>query len=161
MYSYRVTKYNPKNRNKDDTYTLKEWTSISDFKGEELNSDYISYEYAYINAIYEFMNLNCIQELYIDELEKDNSINKYLDINIDIKDITNYDRLNKEKIKDIIKLILREVIYAKLKSDNKMEVHFGYDYYMYILSKEKFSKNILKFEDTIIYVEEFESPYIN
>lgn len=68
MYSYRVTKYNAKNRNKDDTYTLKEWTSISDFKSEELNSDYISYEYAYINAIYEFMNLNCIQELFEDTI---------------------------------------------------------------------------------------------
>lgn len=103
MYSYRVTKYNPKYRNKDGIYMANEWTSISDFNNGELDSEYVQYESAYIKAIYKFMDLNCIEELYIDELEKDNCINKYSDINIDINNITNYNKLNKDEIKDIVK----------------------------------------------------------
>lgn len=160
MYSYRVTKYNPKYRNKNGIYMTNEWTSISDFNDKELNGEYMQYESAYIKAIYKFMELNGIEELYIDELEKDNCINKYSDINIDINNITNYNKLNKDEVKDIVKSILREIIYAKLKNDNKMEVHFGYDYYMYILSEEKINENILTFDEIMIYVEEFESPYI-
>ena len=159
MYSYRVTKYNPKYRNKDGIYTLDEWTSISDFNNEDLTRKYTPYEDAYINAIYEFMKINDIKNLYIDEIEIDYENIKCSNINLDIKQLTNNRVLSKNEISDVTKALLREIIYAKLKSDDKMEVHFGYDYYMYILSKKKVIGNSFLFNDVKLYIEEFKSPY--
>lgn len=159
MYSYRITKYNPKYRNKDGIYTLDEWTSISDFNDNDLISKYIPYEDAYIKAIYEFMKINNIKNLYIDEIEKNCEHIKYSDIKLDINQLINNKVLSKDEISNVTKAILRETIYAKLKSDNEMEVHFGYDYYMYILSKKKVIANSFLFNDVKLYIEEFKSPY--
>lgn len=53
MKTYRITKYNPKNREKDGVYSKDEWTSISDigksFGDYKLTaSDYLKVEDQYL-----------------------------------------------------------------------------------------------------------------
>ena len=83
-----------------------------------------------------------------------------------ITDLENYEKLdyhNGDKIQcmniePLIRNILRERLWCKLRS-NKLEFHFGYDYYMYIVAYDfPISMNDI---NTHLIVEKFDSPYIS
>lgn len=162
MYYYRITKYNPKYRTKGK-YIKNEWTSISDigkkFQDHKFTyEEYLAYENNYVDIIIDIMKLNQITNLKISDLEK----YSYEDIDsLTSKDL--FDSLKEgvcismDNLAPVIRLILRENMWAKLISDSGIFIHFGYDYYMYCNSKiEISSKNI----SSQLYVEVMKSPYL-
>lgn len=161
-YMWRVTKYNPVNRNEKGVYLLDEWTSFSDigklFYGNKLTIyEYEKYEKAYIDTILEFMACNEIENLKVLELEK------YDEENVDeiINDINDGMILSKEQIKIVAHHILREKIWCKLVFDEIFYVHFGYEFNMYIGCEKKCKKTIRQVEDNNMFVESIKSPYLD
>lgn len=172
MFSWRITKYNPVYRDKNDIYTNCEWTSISDigrlFAGKELSfSDYITVENSYIEAVLTFMNSLAITSLTVKNLEKNyNSLKLHKEPNLYSEEmivfynsIQNNAVIAKREIQYLCRLVLREHLWCKLETNNIMFVHFGYDYYMYIGSNKRFEGVINTITNTGLFVEAFESPY--
>ncbi|AEB75053.1 hypothetical protein [Clostridium botulinum] len=170
---WRITKYNPIYRNKYGAFLKEEWTSIFHvgkiFDGKKVSlNEYLLIEELYIKAIIEFINFLKISSLKVCGLEKyQESIqtDKYPEIYtiqmIEIfKTIKNEDDISVNKIGDLVKLILREHLWCKLENENKMFIHFGYDYYMYIGSDSKCDYIINKIEHMGLFVEKIKSPYL-
>ncbi len=167
MFSWRVTKYNPQFRNNRGHYLKDEWVSyweIGDvFDGKKLTYDeYMISENSYIEAILSFMDCCNLQNLRMFSLEK-YKLKKMKDISDSMIHCWNnaYEGklLNKKEIRDISRLILRSYFWCRLKSED-MYVHFGDDYYMFIGSKRSCCDVIKKIEESGLFVEPFESPYL-
>ena len=159
---WRITKYNPANRDGRGVYLMNEWTSYSDigkhYNGVEFTvAEYEQYEKAYIDSILCLMECNSIETLKIVELEK------YEDENADerINSITEGMMLSKKQIKIVAQHVLREKLWCKLVLDKIFYVHFGYDYNMYIGSCKKCEKVIKEIECKNMYIEPFKSPYLD
>jgi len=111
----------------------------------------------------EFLNLNDLCVVYLEkhdeEPKKDRPCSRSM---AEIyKKIFVGQKVNKLEVADIARLVLREFLWCKLEEDQKIFVHFGYDYYMFIGSSEKPPKSIIKkIEKMGLFVEEFESPYL-
>lgn len=171
MFSYRITKYNPQNRNTRGLYQKDEWTAISDigkiFNGKRASkTEYFKIENGYIQAIMLFMDFLKIRNLSILGLEKDHNFplfNRHISGSMHklYKTSNTGLALNKPQIRDMARLVLRELLWCKLQNDNMMFIHFGYDYYMYIGSSKELPQNLRnKIENLGLFVEDFESPYL-
>ncbi len=104
----------------------------------------------YINAILMLMECNEISELNIVELE----------VYEDTISIPETMIVNREKIKVLVPQILRENIWCKLENLDGFFVHFGYDYNMYIGSNFDCENQVNKIEETGLFAEVKESPYL-
>lgn len=172
MISWRVTKYNPKYRDEEDVYHNDEWTSCHDigklFNGNEFTAnDYLAIENAYINAVLSFMqNINvtsfkvkCLEK-YNDNIVSQNTTLVYTNEMIKLYvELHENSILGVDNIQNLCRLLLREQLWCKLENDNRMFVHFGYDYYMYIgclLKPENITDLI---QGTGLFMERIESPY--
>jgi hypothetical protein len=178
MKQYRITKYDPQQRNDLGHYVVDEWTSIYDM-GRKFNGvvfseeDYLITETMYINAIIQFMICSSTDELKLSD------VNHYYERDSDFEEhcknfrelysastmrvfpkIKNRSSFALPEITDICRLILREDVWGTLKSKT-MFVHFGYDYYMYIGVNDNCNceRAIEEIEKSGLFVEEFESPY--
>ena len=75
MIKYRITKYNPKFRDKNGVYLKDEWTSYDDI-GQIRNykevavEEYLNTEEKYIKAILSLLNEKKVNGLIISDLEK-------------------------------------------------------------------------------------------
>ena len=165
MFGWRITKYNPQFRDDRGAYLKDEWTCYSEigrkFEGKEFTlEEYLKTENAYIQAVLLFMEDLSIDSLRISLLVKNGKIRKKV-ITDDKIELINNTYVNKERIAYIIQLILRNKIGCKFEI-NDMYVHFGWDFYMYIGSIKKPSGSTIKeIEKMGLFVEEFESPYLN
>ena len=168
-FCWRITKYDPKKRNSQGWFIEETWTAFSDigriYDGKEFTYDeYICVENLYINAITHFMKCLDISYLQVQGLENSKRIN--IDLHADDEDVAfvntikENDLLTPRQVIMASKLILREYFWCKLVSDNKMFVHFGYDYYMYIGSSLKCEATLQMIRDSGLYVESFHSPYV-
>ncbi len=170
QYSYRVTKYNPEYRNEQGHYLKDEWTCYSEV-GEKFNNyflstdEYLKIENLYVQSIVLFMQCNQIDSLKVmgrlekrwNPAEDKNSIKEIIDLFNKVKE---GDLLNINQIKDLSRLALRNYIWCKLESD-MMYVHFYFDYYMYIGSQRECEKIIKQIQKSGLFVEDFESPYLD
>lgn len=168
MHCYRITKYNPKYRNSKGHYTKNEWISVGDigriYDSKEFTlSDYLSVEEKYFEAVKNMMDEMKVETLKIKELEKSHYVSSNEEDSDELKKM--YDLLEEEMtIKNcdvalVIKLILREIVWAKLVSKS-FEVHFGYDYYMYVCSSKVLRKSIVQITKNGLFIEEMRSPYL-
>ena len=168
-FSYCISKYNPAYRNKSGTFTKNEWTSYHDigymFDNTALTlATYLNIENAYIMSVIEFMKCTNVSSFYVVGLEKIEDPkydeNSTVHMNTLYKKVTENYNASLIDIIDICRLILREHIWCKLENNNKLCVHFGYDFYMYIVSNSK-CKNTFKYiNDMGLFIESFRSPYI-
>ena len=154
MVSYRITKYNPKNRNEDGSYKdQSEWTSICHIKNPEYGNvsyeDYEKIENAYIEAIKLILIAKGIDTVKVDSIGKRDK--EHLDVrkNEEPETFTNLDVNYSKDIECLkdgyeigfweidkpVRLILREIIWMNL-VDTRIKIIFGYDYYMYIECEE-------------------------
>jgi hypothetical protein len=168
MFSWRITKYNPCNRDINGIYTIQdEWTSYSDIgtvrEGKIFTyEDYKKVEDAYIASILMIMECNAVQKLKVVGLEKRGPLTSDSYISEDMKEI--YDKVRdgiycpQGTIDGVARLVLREKLWCKFEA-RSMFVHFGYDYYMYIKSAQMCEKEVEKIQEMGLYVEEQESPY--
>lgn len=169
MFSYRITKYNPAYRNEQGWYLKDNWTCYSEIgrrrNGEILTLDeYLEVENKYIQAIIQFMECNKITFFQVNDIEKSfnpaNDLNSTQEMIATRKKIKNRSFVAEKDFESVCKLILRNYLWCRLKNNKNMEVHFGGDYYMYILSKSTCKKAIETIEKLGLFVEECESPYL-
>lgn len=169
MYSYKITKYCFKNKDKAEKEVFNEWTSISDigkiYNGKKfLYEEYIKTENNYIETILMFIKLNNVKYMMVDDLEKHTNrtivYDKY-DFQIEklIKKVQNKMKINIRDINLLSRAILRERIWAKLYFNDELYIHFGYDYYMYIGSKLEPKKEIEQIKKFGLDIEPMISPY--
>jgi len=168
IHYWRITKYNPKNRDENGIYQKYEWTSVSEVgkifdNGELLFDVYLFCENAYIDAIIKIMRENGVESLKVDALEIHNYDN-YADFTEPttkkyFRTLRNNMLIPKQEVAQVSRFILRELIWCKLVSD-RMFVHFGYDYYMYIGSEQQSEELLKAIESNGLFVEIVVSPYL-
>lgn len=169
MFYWRITKYNPKNRDINGIYLLDEWTCYSQVgtmvDGKLLTyAEYLLTENAYINAVNLFMDCNNLAGLLITCLEKYWELDE--DLNLDptmiefFKCLKNRRKLNKNEIEIAARLMLRNKFWCKLGIKNTMLVFFSYDYYMYLGSANKCENIIDKIQQSGLFVEECDPEYL-
>jgi len=170
QFSYRVTKYNPANRNELGHYLFQdEWTCYSQvgIKSDDkllTIDEYLEVESKYVNSIVLFMQCNQIETLRVmgglekswDPAQDYNSNKEMIDLFNKVKD---GDSLNIDQVKNLSRLALRKYIWCKLEND-RMFVHFSSDYYMYIGSQRECEKTIEQIQKSGLFVEDFKSPYL-
>ena len=167
MFWLRITKYNPIYRNEEGHYKKDEWTSYSDI-GTRYDDklitfqDYIKFEDAYVYAVISFMHCIEISELKIVNLEKysDDFDKNYSQQMIKTLNSIKNNQVMTTNIEDVIRLVLRENMWCKLEGMG-LAIHFGYDYYMYIGSEKKCDQQIKEIEKRGLFVEPYESPYLD
>ncbi len=170
MKTYRITKFNPAKRNPKGYYSDdSEWTSISDIGNEKYGSpsweEYEKTEAAYVNAILLILDELGMCSLTVKSLEHYNSEEDFLNFerdgrlrNIDFdfgKDLSvlrNDRELTLDKIAKLTKLILRETIWFLMVSD-RIEIKFGYDYYMYATCERISAETIERIQESGLFVE--------
>ena len=168
-FQWRVTKYNPDFRDKNGYYTLiEEWTCPSEIgrtiNGNEFTFDeYLQVEAAYINSAISFIEESSIDSLRILQLECDISeedkISPLYEKEFEKLILKEDSIVNKNEIRLICKMVLRNFLWCKLYSKDNFFVHFGWDYYMYIGSNVN-CLSAIKFATTNgLFVEQCTSPY--
>jgi hypothetical protein len=166
MEFYRVSKYNPEFRNEQGIYTRDDWTDISDvgkvFNNELLTMEkYQKVENRYISVILLILNELKESKIMVMELEKYALLPDIdVDENMAVLWVNLVEKSIIEKnISDIVRLILRGCLWAKLES-SEIKIHFGYDLYMYIGLKKRISKTIIEnMRNQSMFIEPFQSPY--
>lgn len=161
-YIYCITKYNSLYRNVGGGYERDEWIGVGDigkkFRGKEFTqNEYLKVEMNYLKAV-ELIAKN--EEFFtITKLEKHSNVifHKKLPFSeneIDFfNNLYNRKRLNLKETVILSKLILRNELWAILKSKN-VKIEFGYDYYMYFIVKKILTEEIIrKIESLNLFVE--------
>lgn len=153
---YRVTKYDPSLRDATGAYADCDWTSRSDigrvYNGSILSEAvYLEVENSYLSVMESFLIEAGIESLELKGLERRNA--------------PEYGFLQGKNISiaqslDFARLVLREKAWAKLVVPGKAYVHFGYDYYMYIVVPSKCERSIAMAHDLDLFVEQVRSPYL-
>lgn len=170
-FFWRITKYNPNFRNENGNYTKDEWSSIYDVgnkypDGILLVEEYLNVEEKYVNAIISLMNSAEIPHLEVKRLNMWKQEFKYTEYYTEsmlklYSTVKNGDLFQKDELKDLCKLILRENLGCQLWYDSNMYVHFGYDYYMYVGINKVSPETLESIKNSGLFVEECESPYLN
>ncbi len=169
MFTWRITKYNPENRNSRGVYLLDEWTAYSDIgkiiAGKSLSyAEYLAVENAYVNVISLFMACNQLRELSVSTLEKKLDLTD--DPNLDLamanlfKRIKKGLKLNRVEVEVVSRLVLREELWCIIESVDTMRVRFDWDYYMYIGSANKGEDTIYKIQQSGLFVEACDPEYL-
>lgn len=175
MNSYRITKYNPKLRDRMGSYLPDEWTSVGDIgkqfpSGELSIADYLATEEQYVNSVLYLWQLAQRPPLCITDLEARNfRTNKARLVDLpELLDIV-HEPIPKKNglllcdpviVARVVRLILRELIWCKLEAKTGLYFHFGWDYYMYFGGEVALSaENCNSLSENCLFVEDFRSPY--
>ena len=168
MHYWRVTKYDPKNRNEQGHYLKDEWTAVSDvgtvYDGIEFTFNaYLLAENAYVDAISRIMCGNNLESLTMKRLQK-HSYGQYADFPEPesrkyFRSLKTNTNLLMHDVMRITRFILREMMWCKL-VDEHMFVHFAGDYYMFIGSENELKNEINAIRESGLFVEDMVSPYL-
>ena len=113
-YEFRITKYNPRLRNKSGHYLIDEWTEYSDI-GKSFNgiiltmNEYRNFENRYINSAIMMLTEAGIDEMIVENLEN----------NKGSKGIRNNQLVPIGEIPIVIKSILRNKYWCKLRAPRR------------------------------------------
>ena len=162
--AHAIVKYKPEYYNEEGHYTREEWGAMGDV-GKVYNGnlftleEYLDTEQRYVDAVLELMRTTNSQYLTVFFMGDTPRSRKWaLKKMIDKKNrflvcdkplyetyvnLQQGKRIHINKIDPIVRLNLREYTYTALVNwENHLEIHFGYDYYMYCNSR--LSINILR-----------------
>lgn len=158
MYQYRVTKYDPQYRDSSGAFRRDDWTAVSDvdltFNGVKLTPQrYVAVENAYVESALAFLTESRVETLTIDSLENHRG---YSDSDLMLADGRVCSLL---EIADVARLNLRSSIWCRLVGSDAF-LHFGYDYYMYVGVPIECPASIDFATRSGLFVEPFESPYL-
>ncbi|MDQ0270600.1 hypothetical protein [Cytobacillus purgationiresistens] len=164
-HQWRVTKYNPDNRDENGSYTRDEWTCPSEI-GKTINRkvfmlpEYLQIEQAYIETIMQFLqecNVQSVRMFGVEEREIEASIlyeESFSDVRWKEDSI-----VDQSDIPILCRMILRNFAYCRLEAMKQIYIHFGWDYYMYIGTAQLTPKSIEYARQNGLYAESYESPY--
>ena len=169
MYNWRISKYNPENRDEAGGYLNNEWTSVSDigsrYDGRVLTLDeYRSVEDCYVASIRAFLAAADLSWLEVASLEGPADVEmasrNLWNIALDPALVTNGMILSAQSLEDMCRLALREILWCRLISGNDFHIHFGYEYYLYIGSRTASEAAVAGTRRSGLFVEEMISPYM-
>lgn len=123
IHSYRITKYTQRDRRGYLTSPPSEWTSVSDVGTKVTEADYLLVEQAYLDAIGQLCTGLGVTALRVNGLEP-----------ADAAEVHEGQVLDLDAVEHIARQVLRERLWCKLVAPD-VEFHFGYDYYLYVVSK--------------------------
>jgi hypothetical protein len=164
VFTYRVTKYDPCERDRGGAYRKEEWTSVSDvgrtFGGSTLSEqDYLWTEDAYVQAVKSLLAESMVRSMRVTDLEAHYS-GQDVRIDDDVLDecrkVRNNSIVSGRLLEFVVRGCLREYIWCRLSGSKESYVHFGYDYYMYVGVPKPAGELILPVG---VYLEDCESPY--
>jgi len=153
LYKYRISKYDGKFR-QNGVYVKDEWTSIHDigriFNGAVLTrAEYERVEQSYLAVIQEICEKTNVCDMLVCSLEDPFTICTY----------SEGDRLiDVNTIVTVAQDCLQEKYWCKLETDT-LCFHFGYDYYLYVISSLDFHNITRLVNKNGLFVELCESPY--
>jgi hypothetical protein len=163
MFDYRITKYNPKNRDENGWYIKDEWTDYSCVNeiiaGKKVTfEEYEYFENLYIQAIHFFLEALNLEKIKLIhpikngppefDIHTSNSMKKlYHKVHDGIM-------LSENEITDFLKLRLRSHMGGKLLSDQGLFINWGYDYYMYVATLNDCDLAIKKIKALGLFPEE-------
>lgn len=158
-----VTKYNPLFRNEQGHYLKHEWIGFGQigetFEGELLTLDsYLHTESKYIEAAYYFFQFHNCDRIVIKDLEKRDTDDYFLDDKEEL--VAFFNKIEERTIilpddlSLLIKLILRDIVWAELFCvySDEVALRFGYDFYMYFNSHLNMKDLFVKVEQLGLYV---------
>jgi len=157
-YQYRITKYDPKNRDDQGRYTKDEWIDFGDigyeFEGKELTlGEYAQIESKYIKAVIFFMECLETDTLQINGLETYTRPGSG-----ELKKVFNQIRnkmvIKKDLVPDVIRLILRNYIWCLLVKENQLHIDYAGNFYIFLASKKKCTNTIKRITNLGLFVEE-------
>ncbi|ACV26263.1 hypothetical protein [Kangiella koreensis] len=173
MRDYRITKYNPINRNEHGHFLIDEWTEPEQigkaFNGvKATKSDFFVIEEKYVLSILEVLKSLSINHLRVVDL--DNSYTKWSLSRSDNAWLREDEFLEVEvyedksvglsEIETIIRMNLRHFLSCRLEINNKFSLRFGFDFYMYVLCNELSAEVQDKVHTIGLFVEEIEPMYL-
>jgi len=158
MFEYRVTKYDPAQRDPDGAYRRDEWTSFSDigksFGGQMFTAEsYAQTEQAYLTTVDNFCAEAPIHYLTIVGLEN------YGDYRTTLFELREGGIVAQSEIQEAVRCLLREQFWCRLEDGKIRFVHVGYDYYLYVGVPSPCSESIRIAHSRGLFVEKYESPY--
>ncbi len=152
MRKYRITKYDPALRNEDGWYMPDDWIDWSDigktYNGNMLDArEYKEVETKSIEVATKILKYKTVTTMEIKGLEdylEEEDVSMYISIFKDKQielsrtdeelwmEIRNGKRIiNIENIPNMLRLLLRSLLWCRLVSKRRMKLYTGYDFYMY------------------------------
>lgn len=172
MKYYRITKYDPRNRNDKGHYLYDHWTEFGDIgktlEGEHVTIDkYLKVESDYINAVREILKENNLEYLRVvgfDKKQFKRSIKEFTgewSHKIEYENIVLYEdkKVSIDEIELICQMNFRYYCHIELEIKDKFYVHFGFDMYMFAGAPNISDQLLKKINSTSVFVEECSSPY--
>lgn len=168
MFGYRITKYNPKNRNSLGYYQKNEWISIHDigtiYDGKEFTlDDYLKAENSYVQAILTIMDFLKLNSITLIQFEKHKLFLPNL-LTPDMQGVYEKsikgENVPKEKVANLARLALREDVYCVLQNKD-IFIRFDFDYYMFIGVSKSLPQSIREqIEERGLFVEDISESYL-
>lgn len=169
VFQWRVTKYDPRRRDRQGRFRDDDWTAVSDigavFGGRPLDvDDYLAVEDRYVAAAMRFRQDSRADNVRVVDLEPPDlsEIAEGVPLTDLVRTgppITEGQRVIGVEFDRLVRLNLRSLIWCKLEQPGRFFVHFGHDYYMYIGSAEPCAEAIAFAEQSGLFVEPMTSPY--
>ena len=172
MKHYRITKYDPLNRNEQGHYLHDHWTEFGDIgrtlEGELVTIDkYLVVEADYINAVVQILKANHVDHLRVVEMNKkflqesikDNKGKWSHRLEFESIDLYEDKKVSIDEIELICQMNLRYYCNISLEIKDLFYVHFGYDMYMYVGTPNITEKLRKRLNATSIFIEDYHSPY--
>ena len=154
MHEFRVTKYDPANRNELGHFLGSEWTAFSDV-GREVTGSVLSLaEYERVEEAYIGSALAFLVEAGVDHL---------CAVGVENAGASpaapkEHARLSLRELEAAIRGVLREEFWCRFEGPDAF-VHLGWDFYMYVGVPIPCESACAFAEDRGLFVESFESPY--
>jgi hypothetical protein len=169
MFQWRVTKYDPRRRNRQGHFLDDDWTAASDignaFGSEVLTLEtYLAVENQYVGAAMRFLAESGLDTLTVTDMEGEGRLDPdddpaggaSLDTGFAIHE---GQQISGAELEQAIRLNLRSLVWCTLEEPGRFFIHFGYDYYMYIGSWAPCLDSIAYASQLGLFVEPFTSPY--
>lgn len=118
MFQYRISKYDPRHRDKNGAYLVEEWTSFSDVGKNVSMDEYLLIENNYLTFFNEVCKKINVKELEVHDIE-----------------ICGHSFEGKNKLANIdeciiiLKKVLREKFWCRFVLPEKISIQTGFDYY--------------------------------
>ncbi len=147
VYSFRITKYATLGSNGARTSPPSEWTGFSDVGRKVTLADYLQVEAAYLRILETACIASGTTALQVRALEGEGT-----------RDVTDGQWLGLTEALEMARQVLREACWCMLAAE-RMEVHFGYDYYLYVAAADDILTALERTEPGL-FVERYPSPYL-
>lgn len=150
MRQYKITKYNPINRDISGAYLLDEWTEFSDVGKLTDIKEYEVVERQYIESLKLLLSDNQITSLKLVGLE-------------DYQKLCPFKKtgsIPEHEFGNAFRSVLRSEYWCKFEAKHAY-VHFGYDFYSYIGVPTASEYTIKRIEKKGLFIENCHSPFLD